>query len=186
MGLKHTRIIAGLCLATLATSAFAQTESTNRVSSNTDWSVFMEENPRECWSVSAPKETVNTRGGRVVAVSRGDILLMVSYQPEAKVRAQLTFTGGYPFAEGSSVTLNVGDSTFELFVKNVIDPKTKEKVGWAWPASVSDDAKVVTALKRGSEATLTARSSRGTQTKDTFSLLGFTAAIEDAEKRCGG
>jgi len=31
---------------------------------------------------------------------------------------------------------------------------------------------------------LTARSSRGTTTKDTFSLLGYTAAVEEAEKRC--
>ena len=40
-------------------------------------------------------------------------------------------------------------------------------------------------MKRGAEAVLTARSSRGTQTVDTFSLLGFTAAVEDAEERCG-
>jgi hypothetical protein len=31
---------------------------------------------------------------------------------------------------------------------------------------------------------LTARSARGTQTKDTFSLLGFTAAMQEAETRC--
>jgi hypothetical protein len=41
-------------------------------------------------------------------------------------------------------------------------------------------------MKRGADATLVGKSSRGTQTKDTFSLLGFTAAVEDAEKRCGG
>ena len=34
------------------------------------------------------------------------------------------------------------------------------------------------------DAVLTARSARGTQTKDTFSLMGFSAAVEDAEKRC--
>ena len=39
-------------------------------------------------------------------------------------------------------------------------------------------------MKRGKEAVLTARSARGTQTKDTFSLLGFTAALDDARKRC--
>ncbi|MEX0339706.1 MAG: invasion associated locus B family protein, partial [Arenibacterium sp.] len=44
--------------------------------------------------------------------------------------------------------------------------------------------KIITAMKRGASAILTARSSRGTQTKDTFSLLGFTAALEDAETRC--
>ena len=41
-------------------------------------------------------------------------------------------------------------------------------------------------MKRGADAVLTARSSRGTITKDTFSLLGFTAAVEDAQKRCSG
>ncbi len=48
----------------------------------------------------------------------------------------------------------------------------------------ADDAKIVTALKRGTNAILSARSGRGTLTKDTFSLSGFTAAVEDAEKRC--
>jgi len=43
---------------------------------------------------------------------------------------------------------------------------------------------VVAAMKRGKSAVLSARSSRGTITKDTFSLLGFTAAVDDAAKRC--
>jgi len=40
-------------------------------------------------------------------------------------------------------------------------------------------------MKRGSEAVVSGVSSRGTKTRDTFSLLGFTASIEDAEARCG-
>jgi len=44
--------------------------------------------------------------------------------------------------------------------------------------------KMVQAMKRGAKATLTGRSSRGTKTEDTFSLKGFTAAVEDASKRC--
>ena len=56
----------------------------------------------------------------------------------------------------------------------------------SWPASAADDVKIITAMKRGTDAVLTARSARGTQTKDSFSLLGFTAAIEDGEKRCSG
>lgn len=174
MGLKLARCAAGLCLAALATAAYSQDVSTNRVAANTDWSVFVENDPTECWSVSAPKETVNTRDGRVVAVRRGDILLFVFYRPGDNVSGQVTFTGGYPFAKNSTVNVNVGDAEFELFTDGE----------WAWPASESDDAKLITAMKRGTEAVLTARSERGTQTKDTFSLLGFTAAIEDAEKRC--
>lgn len=169
------RVAAGLCLAVLATTASAQDSSTNRVAAKTDWSVFVEDNPTECWSVSAPKETVNTRDGRVVAVRRSEILLFVFYRPGAGVNGQVTFTGGYPFADNSTVNLAIGDDEFDLFTDGE----------WAWPDK-NDDAKIVAAMKRGSEAVLTARSGRGTQTKDTFSLLGFTAAVEDASKRCGG
>lgn len=168
------RLLVSLALsAACATSAVAQ-ESTNRVAAKTDWSVFAESNPTECWGVSAPKETVNTRDGRVVAARRGEILLMVFYRPSANVAGQLNFTGGYPFREGSTVNLNIDGTEFELFTDGE----------WAWAATPSDDAKIVTAMKRGSQAVATGVSSRGTTTKDTFSLLGFTAAVEDAEKRC--
>ncbi|MCE8008744.1 MAG: hypothetical protein HEP69_17385 [Aestuariivita sp.] len=176
-GSKLTRLIAAASMAALASSAaLAQEESTNRVAAKTDWSVFVEDDPTECWGVSAPKEMVNTRDGRVVAVRRGDVLLFVFFRPGEEVTGQVTFTGGYPFADGSTVNLQIGSNTFELFTEGE----------WAWPASPADDAKVITAMKRGAQAVLTARSSRGTQTVDTFSLLGFTAAVEDAEARCGG
>ena len=169
-----TRLVAVMSTMAFSAPVLAQEQSTNRVAAKTDWSVFVEDDPTECWGVSAPKDTVNTRDGRVVAVSRGDILLFVFYRPTANVSGQVTFTGGYPFAQGSTVNLNIGGNEFELFTEGE----------WAWPATEADDAKIITAMKRGAQAVLTGRSSRGTTTKDTFSLLGFTAAIEDAEKRC--
>jgi len=39
-------------------------------------------------------------------------------------------------------------------------------------------------LRAGSEAVLSARSARGTDTRDTFSLFGFTAATEEAQRQC--
>lgn len=161
----------------VAGTAGAQEESTNRVGANTDWSVFVEGDPKECWAVSQPKETVNTRDGRVVAVRRGDILLFVTYRPSEGDRGEVAFTGGYPFDTGAAVSLDIGDSKFEL----VPDPENAE---WAYPRSPQDDARIVAAMKAGSQAVLGGRSSRGTTTKDTFSLLGFTASVEDAAKRC--
>lgn len=150
-------------------------ESTNRVAAMTDWSVFVGDDPTVCWGVSSPEKTVNTKDGRVVAVRRSDILLFVSYVPGSSVSGEVSFTGGYPFAGGSNVTLDIGGSAFELFTDGE----------YAWSASKADDAKIITAMKRGAKAVVTGRSGRGTITKDTFSLLGFTAALEDAEKRCG-
>ncbi|UWR22411.1 invasion associated locus B family protein [Sulfitobacter sp. S190] len=162
--------------AVAAGSAVAQSQSSNRVAAKTDWSVFVEDNPTECWGVSTPKESVNSRNGNVVAVNRGQTLLMVFYRPSAGAKGQVAFTGGYPFAGGSTVSLDIGGTTFEMFTEGE----------WAWPATTEDDAKIIAAMKRGADAKLTGRSSRGTQTADTFSLLGFTAAVEDAAKRCGG
>lgn len=171
------RIVSSLAVALSLCSlpAVAQDQS-NRVAAETDWAVFQGNDPKECWAVTAPKETVNTRDGNVVSVRRGDILLFVTYRPEQSIAGEVSFTGGYPFAEGSTATLQVGDTTYELFTEGE----------YAWPATPADDQKIVTAMKRGTDAVVTARSSRGTQTQDTFSLLGATAMIEEAETLCAG
>ncbi|MGR3499013.1 MAG: invasion associated locus B family protein [Limimaricola soesokkakensis] len=166
-------LTAGALIAAAATSAVAQ-EASNRVAAETDWSVFQETDPVECFGVSAPKSQLNTKDGQPVTVNRGETLLFVFYRPAQGVNGQVTFTGGYPFASGSTVTLEVGGQDFQLFTEG----------DWAWPATPQDDAAIVAAMKRGAEAVLTGVSGRGTQTKDTFSLLGFTAAVDEAAKRC--
>lgn len=179
-----SRILRGIAGPVAVAVAFAATlagttplamaqESTNRVAANTDWSVFVEDSPKECWGVSAPKETVNTRDGQAVQVTRGDILLFITFRPGGGA-GEVSFTGGYPFAGGSTVEMDVGGTKYSLFTDGE----------WAWSGSKEEDTRIIAALKAGSSAILTARSSRGTQTRDTFSLLGFTAAMEEAAKRC--
>ncbi|MFC3088163.1 invasion associated locus B family protein [Tabrizicola soli] len=165
------RALAVATFSVLATAAVAQ-ESTNLVATMTDWSVFAEESPKECWGVSKPKESVNTRDGQPVSVRRGDILLFVTFRPGKP--GEISFTGGYPFAEGSTVEVTIDGKPHQLFTDGE----------WAWPGSPEDDARLLAAMKAGGAATLTARSGKGTQTVDNFSLRGFTAAMEDAEKRC--
>lgn len=164
---------AAAAMALAAGAAQAQQESTNRVAVQTAWSVFVDGNPRECWAVSAPSETVNTRDGRPVSVRRGDILLFATYR-QGQSAAEISFTGGYPFAEGSTVAMEIGSDTFQLFTDGQ----------WAWAGSPEDDARILAAMRRGQNAVLTARSSRGTQTRDTFSLFGITAASDEAQRRC--
>ena len=167
-----TRTLLGMTLALGATALQAQ-ESSNRVATMTDWSVFAEESPKECWGVSSPKETVNTKDGNPVQVRRGDNLLFVTFRPSAS--GEISFAGGYPFAGGSTVKLDVDGTAYDLITDGE----------WAWPGTKDDDAAILSALKKGTTAVLTAKSGKGTQTKDTFSLRGFTAAMEDAAKRCG-
>lgn len=171
---KRTGI--AMAMACIASTAWAQEVSTNRVSAQTDWSVFVEENPKECWGVSAPKDWTASRGGSDVtsSVRRGDIRLFVTFRPGSGAAGEVAYTGGYPFSSDRPAVLEVGGNEYEMFTDGE----------WAWPASAEEDSELVAALKAGSEATITAISSRGTTTRDTFSLMGFTAAMEDAEQRC--
>jgi len=161
-----------MVLALGASPAMAQ-DSSNVVATPTDWSVFVDGTPKECWGVSPPKETVNSKDGAPVSVRRGEILLFVTYR-QGGAQGEISFSGGYPFAGGSTVKLEVGEKSFDLFTDGE----------WAWPGTPEDDAVILAALKAGATAKLTGRSGRGTQTEDTFSLQGFSAAVDEAAKRC--
>lgn len=158
-------------LAVLAGAGFAQT-SDNVVASKTAWSVFAEKDPVECWGVSKPQSTVNSRDGKEVAVKRSDILLYITYRPGQA--GEVSFTGGYNFAEGSTVDVTIDGSKFAMVTQGE----------WAWAGSPEDDKKMLAAMQKGATAVLTARSGKGTQTKDTFSLSGFSAAVTEASTRC--
>lgn len=159
-----------------APAAFAQ-ESTNQVAVMTDWSVFTEPKegtPTECWGVAKPKESVNTRDGKPVTARRGDILLFVTFKAGGGGKGEVSFSGGYPFAPGSTVNFTIDGNSFELFTDGE----------FAWTANGEEDTAVLAAMQKGTTAVLTGRSAKGTQTVDTISLRGFTAAMEDAGKRC--
>ena len=152
-------------------TAMAQ-ESTNVVATEGDWTVFAADNPRECWAVSPPRSTINTRNGQPAEVTRGDIRLYIAYRPGQN--GEVSFTGGYPFAPDSTVEVDVGGRKFNLFTEG----------DSAWTGSPADDEALVAALRAGSSAVVTGRSARGTTTKDTFSLAGVTAATNTARSRC--
>lgn len=152
-------------------TAIAQ-ETNNVVATEGDWTVFAADSPRECWAVSPPKSTINTKDGQPTEVARGDIRLYVAYRPSQN--GEVSFTGGYPFAPDSTVEVDVGGRKFNLFTEGES----------AWTGSPSDDQAMITSLRAGSSAVVTGRSARGTTTKDTFSLSGITAATNTARERC--
>ena len=159
-----------------SSSALAQAKSTKKVAEEKDWSVFVDANPKECWAVSQPQETLNTLNGKVVPAQRGEILLFVFFRPGDGLSGQITFTGGYPFAK-KAVEIDIDGTKYSL---PTIDDR------WAWAISNEDDKKILDALKKGGKAKITGLSTRGKTTIDTFSLQGLTAAVTEARKRCSG
>ena len=54
----------------------------------------------------------------------------------------------------------------------------------AWSASAREEHKMVEAMRAGRSMIVAGVSRRGTQTTDTYSLLGFTAAHKAINKAC--
>lgn len=157
----------------LNTPALSQ-EEVPRVALYSDWSVFNPSDPKECFIASAPTKSDAVKGGNSVQVRRGNIRFYVASRPGDGTKDEISFTGGYPFRDGSTVSIKIGNDSYELFTEGE----------FAWPASPSEDQKIVAAMKRGATAIVTGVSSRGTTTIDTFSLIGFTDALNDSNGRC--
>ncbi|MEO0342456.1 MAG: invasion associated locus B family protein [Pseudomonadota bacterium] len=174
--------IASLALAAttvLAVAFPAASQTATRKDSKTDWSIFVEEPPavqqKTCWLASAPSKVENTRNGAPAEVNRGEIVLFVMYQPGEGITGEVSFASGYPFPENATVDLQIGSARYSLW--------TKEETAYSLDPEV--DTQIHESMKRGAEAVVTGRSARGTDTKDTFLLNGFTAAIEEIEQLCG-
>ena len=164
---------AAAAIAIAASSPVLAQDSTNVIGTEGDWTAFSANSPKECWAVSAPKSTQNQdSNGNAKDVTRGDIRLYVAYRPGQA--GEVSFSGGYPFAPDSAVEVNIGGQTFKLFTEGES----------AWTGSPSEDGKLISALRGGSSAVISGRSSRGTVTKDTFSLSGITAMTNQAQGAC--
>lgn len=81
---------------------------------------------------------------------------------------------GYPYRQGSNVTLDVEGSKYSLFTKG-------ER---AWATSEKIDSDIVAKMKMKSEMTAQGTSQLGTYSKDTYSLMGFSAALTRMNSIC--
>jgi hypothetical protein len=81
---------------------------------------------------------------------------------------------GYPIKKSSKPTASVDGRTY---------PMIPDGSG-AWLASAADEPGFVAAMKAGRSLVVKATSTRGTDTTDTYSLSGVTAALDAANKAC--
>lgn len=173
---KFLKAIAAALTAAVVFGSGAAAQTSESVGAKRDWSIFTQgaADQRQCWIVTQPLTSTAKRNGQAVSVNRGDIFLMVAMRPGSGVKNEVSFMSGYPFRKGGSVKMEIGSGDYELFTEGEA----------AWTDSAAQDDQVVASMRRGAKAVVTGVSSRGTTTVDTFSLLGFTAALEEARALC--
>ncbi len=106
---------------------------------------------------------------------RGDIFVWVTHRPKDKTRNRLSFEMGYPIKPGTQLNVRIDDTNYALPAQN----------STAWSTDKNIDKRMVAAMRAGNEMEVKGVSKRGTNTRDVYSLKGFTAAHKAINKACG-
>lgn len=107
-------------------------------------------------------------------VNRDPIHFLVIHRKGLGTTNEVQTLVGYPLEAGSTPQVTIDGRGFDM----VVDGSA------AWLASGDDEAAFVAAMKAGTEMVVRARSQRGTDTTDTYSLLGVTAALGKIDEAC--
>lgn len=122
-----------------------------------------------CYMSSTPKKDEGKY------TKRGDIYTIVTHRPAEKSYDEVSFVAGYTFDTKAPFTIKIGNKTF----KNTFTEGTK-----GWMVTPEEDRGLIAEMKRGDRMIVDGRSNRGTDTKDTYSLKGFTSAYQAISAKC--
>ena len=81
---------------------------------------------------------------------------------------------GYKYNLDKKINVKIDNANYEFY-------STEDSSETAW---TNDDKKVIYAMKKGLELTLTGESTRGTTTNDVYTLKGFTNAVNQLNQDC--
>ena len=105
--------------------------------------------------------------------NRGENYILV-YKNIGNSGTIVQIEAGYDYKIGSNIMVRIDNAEYNFYT-------TKDLPDAAW---TDDDDKVIFAMKKGLELTITGESSRGTITNDKYTLKGFTASFNKLIEDC--
>ena len=142
-----------------------------------DWAAYTYGTGRDkiCYVLSEPKKQDPK------SAARGDVYFMVTHRPGRNIRNEISMRVGYPFAATSKPFAMIGKDRYQMF-SGV--SQGGEHQNWAWLDNTKDEAKMVKALRSGSDMVIKGTSARKTLTTDTYSLKGSGSALNKIDTAC--
>lgn len=168
--------IAMLALGLGISGAVAQ-ETVDAVAEHDNWSVFEADNPRQCFVASKAAETTILQNGQPATANREEPVLNVVITPGPPASTIVSVDLGFPPDRAKDITLKIGDVSYTLL------PGVDAEREWAWTRPEHDTA-AIDAMRGGNVASVVSESLTKKTFTDSFSLVGFTAALGDAAARC--
>ena len=165
MLLKKILII--LVLLVFSINAFAVTPRSTGKYKN--WESFVAETDKGkiCFAQTIPTKRAPA------AVKRYKSKLFVTFRPSEEIKDEVSLTSGHDY-KTSTVTASSGKKKYSFFSQK----------SFAWLLDDQEEKNFIKLMKKATNVIVKARTLKGAETTDHYSMMGFTKAYNTAKKTC--
>ncbi len=134
-----------------------------------NWESFSAETDKGkvCFAQSIPNKRAPS------SIKRSDSRLFVTFRPGDKIKDEISITSGHAY-KASTVVAKSGRNDFTFFSQDT----------FAWLLDTKEEQNFIKLMKRATNLIITARTIKGAETTDHYSMMGFTKAYNTAKKAC--
>ena len=161
------KILILVCLLIFSSNSFANTPRSTGKYKN--WQSFTAETDegKICFAETLPTKRAPA------AVKRGKSKLFVTFRPSENINDEISLTSGHEY-KSSTVTARSGKRSYSF----------TSKKNFAWIIDDREEKNFIQLMKKATDVIVKARTSKGAETTDHYSMMGFTKAYNAAKKNC--
>mgnify|MGYP001350552551 CR=1 FL=1 len=165
MLIKKIVIIAIFLL--VANTSFANTPRSTGKYKN--WESFTVETDKGkiCFAQTVPTKRAPS------SIQRGKSKLFVTFRPSENIKDEVSLTSGHEY-KSSTVVASSGKKRYSFFSQK----------NFAWLLDDQEEKNFIKLMKRATNLIIKARTNKGAETTDHYSMMGFTKAYNTAKKTC--
>ena len=134
-----------------------------------NWESFIAETDKGkiCFAQTVPTKRAPA------AIKRDKSKLFVTFRPSDEIKDEVSLTSGHDY-KTSSVTASSGKRKYSFFSQK----------DFAWLLDDQEERKFIQLMKKATDIIVKARTTKGAETTDHYSMMGFTKAYNTAKKAC--
>ena len=107
------------------------------------------------------------------AIKREKSKLFVTFRPSESIKDEISLTSGHDY-KSSTVTASSGKRKYSFFSQK----------NFAWLLDDQEEKKFIKLMQKATDVIVKARTTKGAETTDHYSMMGFTKAYNTAKKTC--
>jgi len=123
-----------------------------------------------CYAIAKPSSQATQPAGR----PRDPAYVFIATRPTENVRNEVSIIVGYPFKPGFEATVDIGSAKYAMFTQN----------DGAWVKNPAEEARMVDAMRKGSDLVVSGESGKGTKSTDRYTLRGLGQALDRVAQEC--